>query len=323
MFTISQAIDFIEKVFGEGYSSNQGLNHSVVCPFCKRKKGRHYNKKKLAIRTTDFKNHCWVCGYKSQNLYDLLKRFSPEHTEEYRSYFSYQQNISVEQNPKDRNHKVSVPLGFKFLCLSNSNRKYEYKALQYLYNRGLNKDDLWYWKLGITNYKREKLYGRIIFPSFNSYGNLNYYSARTFFSNHRLRYRNPDVDRENIIFNEMNIQWDEPLTITEGPFDVVKCNSNTTCLLGTEFSTDYLLFEKILKNKTPVKLAFDQDAKDKMLKIAQLFYSYNIEVKIVNMHKPNKDMGDMPKNEALDLINKQVVTYTPDYLMESKIREIV
>lgn len=60
MYTRGQAIDFIEKVFGQGSLSNHGANISVTCPMCLQKKGISHNKRKLVIRTDNFLLHCWV-----------------------------------------------------------------------------------------------------------------------------------------------------------------------------------------------------------------------------------------------------------------------
>ena len=69
--------------------------------------------------------------------------------------------------------------------------------------------------------------------------------------------------KKQIIFNELNIKWDEELTIVEGPFDLTKSNFNTTCLLGSSLNESYELFKKIVKNKTPVLLGLDPDAMTK------------------------------------------------------------
>ena len=76
-------IDFIEKSFGQGQPSNQGLNFSVLCPICKENKGSSYDKKKLVIRTDNSLCHCWVCGYKSRNLLFLIKKYHNEYLNEY------------------------------------------------------------------------------------------------------------------------------------------------------------------------------------------------------------------------------------------------
>ena len=68
-----------------------------------------------------------------------------------------------------------------------------------------------------------------------------------------------------IIFNELNIDWSKELTIVEGPLDLIKTNDNATCLLGSSLTEDMLLFQKIVANKTNIKLALDSDIFSKSL----------------------------------------------------------
>ena len=41
------------------------------------------------------------------------------------------------------------------------------------------------------------------------------------------------------------------MTLVEGPFDMVKCDDNATCLLGSHLPVNSLLFQKLIQNKTP------------------------------------------------------------------------
>lgn len=83
MHTQQQAFRFIESCFGPAEASNGGLNASVVCPLCAPTNG----KRKLAIRTTDFACHCWVCGYKNRSLFGLLYKFHRNRTQEFLATF--------------------------------------------------------------------------------------------------------------------------------------------------------------------------------------------------------------------------------------------
>jgi DNA primase len=62
---------------------------------------------------------------------------------------------------------------------------------------------------------------RIIIPSYDKDGELNYFTARSWLSYTKMRYKNPDVPRETIIFNEHLINWDGTVYIVEGPLDHV------------------------------------------------------------------------------------------------------
>ena len=103
---------------------------------------------------------------------------------------------------------------------------------------------------------------------------------------------NPRVKRSEVIFNEINIDWSEELTIVEGPFDLMKSNQNATCLLGSTLNQRHALFKKIVANKTPVLLALDPDASKKTQDIATLLYSFDIAVKVLDIY-PYDDVGEM------------------------------
>lgn len=331
MYTRGQATDFIEKVFGKGIPSNQGLNLSVVCPICnKNSYGGRGLKKKLVIKTDNFLCHCWVCGYRSRNLVDLIKRFHPEWLPDYLKAFVGGSVISASltkdtTETNEINDKLRLPAGF--ICLNGPKKTHEQRercgsAKAYLTARGvLGITTRKYWGFGVV-VGDEALENRIIMPSFDSNGELNYYSARALEENMYPKYRNPNVAREDIVFNEINIDWSEPLTIVEGPFDLVKCNDNATCLLGSNLSSDYLLFLRILQHNTPVILALDPDAKEKTLKIAEALHNYGIEVKILTIPSQYKDVGEMARNDFIKEIGNAKL-FDKNYALRSRIAGLV
>ena len=157
-------------------------------------------------------------------------------------------------------------------------------------------------------------------PSFDFDGELNYFTARSIDSDGAKKYINSKVQRKSVIFNEINIRWNEPLTLVEGPFDLMKCNWNATAMLGSYLDESYLLFQKIVKNQTDVVLAMDSDASKKMNKIAQKLKSYGINVKYLDLGKFN-DVGEMSKND-FDLALRSAKSWSSVSLLNSKIRQI-
>ena len=321
LFTKGQAITFLEDAFGPGAIS--GDNLSVLCPFCKTKKGSSYAKKKLAIRTDNFVTHCWVCGYKSGNLIHLLKNFSPGHLKKYFEVFAEAsfitspcRDLTVQEKPT-----LALPDSFVMLPFAKDgfNKPFAMKAMAYLQTRGISAvDAIWYWKFGVSpndSYYRDYL----IIPSFDLAGNLNYFTGRLMVTDkNRPNYRNPVLPRESVVFNEININWKRPLVITEGPFDLLKTGENATCLLGSELSTEYKLFIQIVKNETPVVLALDPDAQKKTFRIAALFHEYGIEVKLVNIPSGYKDVGEMTQEEFKAVLSSATL-YDRDVLFRHQL----
>ena len=74
------------------------------------------------------------------------------------------------------------------------------------------------------------------------------------------------------------------------------CPENSTCVLGSWLDERYLLFQKIVKNRTPVTICFDPDAQHKAIKVAKNLHEYCVDVKI-SLHK-GKDFGDMSSDEV-------------------------
>lgn len=321
VYTKGQTIEFIERVFGEGRASNGGLNLSVLCPVCVSKKPPGYSKKKLVIRTDNFISHCWVCGSKSKNLLPLIKRWFPHHLPEYiKTFVQGDQLTDLEDGYVQPEIAVAtLPTGFRLLVLSGDNDVPAKQLKRYLSRRGIySEKDFWYWKFGITS-DDEDLANRVIIPSFAADGTLNYWTARATQKGQMPKYVNPAVDRLTIIFNEINIDWKKPLTLVEGPFDLLKCNQNATCLLGSEFGPEYLLFRKIVENCTPVVLAMDEDAKHKALRIAKKLSEYDVPVTLLWVSQEKGDVGAMTKEEFRLLYAKGTPYNVHTYLLQ-KIR---
>lgn len=319
IFTRGQAIAFIEKAFGEGKASNGGLNISVLCPECVAVKPSGYNKKKLVIRTDTFVTHCWVCGFKSRNLVPLLKKWNSSLLGEFaKTFLQGEQLTDIEQDEEEKLPEVvSLPQEFRLLALSECDQAV--RARRYLASRGVSSEhDLWYWKFGIA-YDNQDLENRVIIPSFDSSGALNYWTARAITKVNGTKYMNPAVDRTSIIFNEINIDWSKPLTLVEGPFDLLKCNENATCLLGSEFTPEYALFRKIVEYETPVVLAMDPDARAKALKIAKELSEYDVPVTMLWVSDEKDDVGAMTREEFRNLYSNGTLYDTRTYLLQ-KIR---
>lgn len=335
MYTKGQFISFIEKCFGSGTQSNQGANLSVVCPICKQKEGGNYTKRKLVIQTAKGYNHCWICNYKSRNVANLLRRYHPGYLTEYLTTFVGTQQLRCAEDsvvlPDQEEPDLKLPSGFVLLAAEmnkQANMYLSYRtALNYIAERfntrleDLNSTDMWYWKFGIS-LNDQRYANRVIMPSFDMSGELNYYTCRAIYKT-RPKYINPGVHREDIIFNEMNINWKEPLILVEGPLDLIKCGDrNATCLLGSDLTSDYKLFLLLAKNKTPVTLALDPDAKQKTLRIAEFLSEYDIPVKILDIPEPYQDVGEMTKEEFSSILSSAIV-YTKDYLLRAKISNIL
>ena len=295
MSTISDKIRFFNKVFGTCVLGSDGLNASVCCPNPKCGTYGVASKKKLIIRVDTDHFQCWVCDLRGRSLHSLLRRHFPAHYNEYNTRFSKKAKIDVVD---DIPEQVVPPAGFKLLATSHALRDPDVKdTIRYARSRNLSNRDFWYFKLGTCT--RGKFRRRLIMPSFNEDGDLNYFVARTIDnSDGVMKYLNAKVPKKNVVFNEINIDWSRELTLVEGPMDLTKCDNNASCLLGSHFSEEYALFQRIIKHRTPVLLALDSDMAMKTQKYCKLLSSYGVPVRVLDLG-PYADVGEMSKLDFL------------------------
>jgi len=315
MHTHGQVVSFLEKAFGDTKLTNVGLNANVLCPVCNEHSGET-EKKKLAIRTDNWVNHCWSCNYKSKTIYGLLRRYKPWLLEEF--LVDFQGAALITDSQEDLlDTKLTLPVGFELLAeffYQSEAPWYIRQAKNYLLSRGLTYRDFWYWKFGVTNQDKNYI-NRVLVPSFDADGELNLFVARACKPHIKQRYLNPKFNRDSVVFNELNIDWNEELTLVEGPFDLVKCNDNATCLMGKELTETCRLFQQIVSNKTPVILALDSTALNSAMKIGRLLLNYDITVKLITFPNGIKDPGELTKTQFQELLSCAKVIGVDDYLL--------
>ena len=300
--TLGQLYSFLDKVFGGAKVSGSGdnCNINVICPVCKEKNG--LVKSKLAIKADKLWTKCWICGYKSLSVHHLIKKYYPDFLKEFIDGFC---NgiipVETEDSEEPTDQKLELPSGFSFLAEQFENPKniVAAEAKRYLLSRGATMRDFWYFKFGTTMLDKHFKF-RVIIPSYDANGELNYFTGRATMPVYRgPKYYDAITSKDDIIFNELNIDWNKELTIVEGPFDLIKCNDNATCLLGSSLEAHHKLFQEIAKHDTPVLLALDNDAQKKQLKIAKLLAEYGIQVRLYSVPSHLNDVGQMTKEEFI------------------------
>ena len=295
---MEEKLRIIKDILG-GYrqSSNEFL---FQCPFC----GHH--KKKMSVNFAINAYKCWVCDTRGKNIYRLVRKFGTYQQKqkwlelEGRLDLSEFDKMFMEMNDEEIEQVTDLPPEFVSLCnkhLPKSSRK----ALDYLFNRGVTKQDILMWKIG---YCPEGRYGgRIIVPSFNNSGNLNYFIARSYVG-HRMKYLNPPISK-NVVFNELFVDWDESIILVEGLFDAIVAGQNAIPILGSTLREESKLFQGIVLNDSPVYLALDEDAKKKQDYIVKLFHKYDVSVKTIDTSNID-DVGSMSKSQFMSRMSLAV-----------------
>ena len=310
---IKKRIKLIRNAFGDILLDRDGVNAAISCVNKKCSTYGKKHKKKLCLRVDNEFYHCWVCGHRGKGLARFFRMHAPRYASNAAEIFEKQlKEREVEQE------RITLPERYTLLAAHADRLDPDIRAVKrYVMSRGVTEKQMWYFRMGAVSSGR--LRRRVIIPSFDSTGHLNYYTARSIDEEAR-KYVNPKVKRSDIIFNQLNIDWSKRLVLVEGPFDLVKSVQNSTCLLGSSLGENHLLFQEIVRNKTPVTLALDPDAHLKAQKIATLLHSYDIDVRSLDI-SPYDDVGDMPIGEMNKLL-PSAKEWTPNDRLRSLISTI-
>ena len=290
MFEIVREI--IEGVIGEPRRENNGWME-YNCPYCAQEKGVESDDKyNLAVNYgEDMKTkpffHCWRCGT-SGKLSKLLRDFGtkdslPKYYNELKNIkksLLYNIDFGNEINDFQIENNIELPKDFRKIRL---NDKYAKEAIEYLKKRNISQKLIDYYNIGYIPYwsNDKEMRNRIIIPSYDEYGDLNYYVARDYTGKRKLRkYNNPDVKKTMFVFNENKINWYEDVTLVEGAFDHMVI-PNSIPLLGKTLKRDYATFNAVItKAKANINILLDDDAINDAKKIYKLLSSTNLKGKI-------------------------------------------
>lgn len=312
--TFTEKISFVEKNFGKGIVSRSGNDIAVSCPVCKDSK-----KKKLSISLTTWSFHCWVCGEKGKTLLPVLRKcYSREVVAQYRKDF-LGQKFDLEIENSEEAKTFEYPSGFKPLVSLLSSKNPNVKSvISYLYSRGLTESDFFKYRVGVTPDGKDPR--RVFFVSLDQFGEENYFVSRSIDDKARIRYVNSPIDKTKIIFNECEIDWDSPVYLVEGVFDMINLRKNAACLLGSTLPESSALFRRLVANECEVVLALDSDATHKSNKIADSLMSYGCNVKIFPLGS-EKDVGSMTRDQ-IETCDKNLRQWSERSSLLSKINLI-
>lgn len=209
-----------------------------------------------------------------------------------------------------------LPEGYRPLT-EKYDSKYYYRAINYLKNRGITEDLIKKYEIGYTE-TGPRIY-RIIIPSRNIHGEINYYEARSYFSKSLKPYYKPTYPNKlDIIFNVSNINFDLPVYLVEGVFDMFPLY-NAIPLLGKDLSP--LLLFLLIRHKSKVILCLDEDAIDDSIKLYNELSSYGIDVYFVEVKDDIAKQFELYGHEKIIEILKGYKKLNFQYLFELKLKE--
>ena len=289
----------------------KGNELAFYCPFC------NHHKQKLQVNTETQKWHCWTCNSGGKKLTSLLKKLDVD-----RKTISIIREIYGDSNYnpqlEDADTKVFISLPKEFISLSEAPKGFnpEYKnAIHYLTQRGITEKDIIKYNIG---YCKEGLYGqRVIIPSYNSDGSLNYFVSRSYYPDNKMKYKNPPISK-NVICFDSQVNWNEPIILCEGVFDAITIKRNAIPLLG-KFPSRILVEKIFMSGITDIIISLDNDAINEALKAAEYFRKQGIHVKM--MYLKDKDAADMGYEKFYEEL-KEAKEFSSEELLLNKINSL-
>lgn len=270
--------------------SKNGLDETYQlqfgCPNCIDKYG---NKEKtrynLEVSLSKNRFNCWKCSSEENDMHGsipkLIRKYGnetllKEYKEEVKSLREsslYKLSFSDDEFKLDDktliDDELRLPVSFK--CISE--QSYVPKAVKdYLSSRGIGENIIKDYNIGYSEWDKEnpRASFRIYIPSYDKFGEINYWTGRDYLGKSKQKYYNPKTERKDIIFNENKICWDADITLVEGPFDHIVV-PNSIPLLGKSLNQEFKLYWEIFqKANANINLWLDDDAKQTIRQIYSL-----------------------------------------------------
>ena len=129
------------------------------------------------------------------------------------------------------------------------------RAYNYIKQRNVTDEMIVKYNIGFCY--EGKYANRIIIPSYDSEGDVNFFVARSYETKPFRKYDNPEAEKQLIIFNESLIDWDKPISLVEGPFDSIFVD-NSIPMLGKVLSDH--LFKMLYERAVKIIIILDGDA---------------------------------------------------------------
>lgn len=298
---------------------------SFWCPKC----NPPHHKPKLFVNRYTFDAHCFVCGFASKGGVESLAWRLGKKTD-FKGTPLGDDILGAVMNALSHHEKSVKDPGIPYgvVNMMSAPKKEVVHGKMYLRKRGITDEDMIRWRMmfGYLSDPKPKrnMRGRVVFPSFGADGKLEYYVGRaswkppsdaTFF----MSYKDgpPGVFKRDIIFNEVDINWNYPVVLVEGIFDAIPFN-NGIPLLGKTLLPHWKLFQKLIEEDAPVILMLDGDAHAEQHKIATLLKQYGLSDLRCVWLPEDMDPGSLKRSRATDYLQYAKAYDGPDLLTRIK-----
>lgn len=294
-------LNLLESVLGKGISKSKG-NYAFICPFHTSNPPGKKNFE-IQLETNEKKENlwaCWGCGKKGKTVSSLFKQLevTPNKTNELKLILkpgTKKQKIIQEQLelPKEYISLTDITVLDKLTQLEAR------RVIQYLKERNITKNDILKYNIGFClkgNYAN-----RIIIPSYNSKGKLNWFEARSYQEGVFPKYKKPGISLSTVIGFELFINWDAPIILVEGVFDGLTIKRNVIPLFGKIINN--ALMEKLVKSSVDrIYICLDPDAIKSSIQHAERLMNLGKKVYLVEID--GKDISEIGYSRFLNILEK-------------------
>lgn len=286
-------LGLLESVLGKGKPDKNKADHAFFCPICKHKKP------KLIVNIVTGQYNCWTChpATKGKSPVTLLKKLevSPDKIREMKQYFKNDKTSLQDYAPT----KVSLPEEFISLSVIPKGINLEYRhAMAYLKKRNISENDIKKYNIGYCASGRYR--NRIIVPSYDKNGQLNYFIARSFEKDPFLKYDAPSCSKTEIIGFEYLINWKVPVILCEGSFDAIAVKRNAIPLFGKSIPKALMIKLAESEVKT-VYIALDNDALKESISYTETLINMGKDVYLIELN--GKDPSELGFQEITKLLH--------------------
>ena len=285
-------LGLLESALGKGKPDKNKRDHAFHCPIC------NHKKPKLIVNIFTGQYNCWTChpATKGKTPVSLFKKLGVEKERmiEMKGYFKGDRT-KIEDSETTR-----VFLPKEFISMTENDKSLEYRrATVYLKNRGINEFDVRKYNIGYC--KEGRYRNRVIVPSYDKNGQVNYFIARSFEKEPYQKYDAPSVNKTEIIGLEYHINWTVPVILCEGVFDAIAIKRNVVPLFGKSI-TKALMLKLVESQVKTVYLALDKDALKEALTYSEQLINLGKEVYLIELQ--GKDPSDLGFTSMTELLQK-------------------
>ena len=279
-------VELLEDVLGDHglHYPNRG-QISFNCPVCDDDRNKH----NLEVNYIDNVYKCWSCGDSEGTHGPLGRIFDKYGNKKHKKLYNVLKPETVVKRERPKK-TLKLPDGFTLFKDSSPVYPVRRQAMNYLKSRGITDEMIERYGIGFCDKGDHS--GRIIVPSYNKKGELNYYIARSWNPMSRAKYKNPEAEKDKIIFWENLINWNKDIFLVEGAFDGLFLE-NSIPMLGKHMSE--LLFETLYMNaKGNITICLDADAIKNAIKLYHELNGGDLWGRIKLIKLPDdKDIADL------------------------------